>query len=392
MTAPASTSPPTGLARPLWLVATVAAIALITAALGYRTIALDRKVHARYKEATTLAPIALDAQQAGAALQGAQLRQGRDAAVRGGPDLSGSDAVELELLADALARSLQQFEALPLTSIERVQLTNIIETARSLPTTAAKPSASSSSTQPFLATTEQAPAALEQDLARFLAATGERMVALAREAEAEHHSARVDVMAFSVVFLLLVCALLVMTFRIQYSNRQMLKRLSQMTQEDPLTGIMNRRGLDGSLEVELARAKRSRQPLTLVMMDLDFFKRYNDRRGHAAGDALLRGAAQAWARQLRPTDLIARYGGEEFTLVLASCGADQAALMVDRLRPLVPDRQTFSAGIATWDEGEGGTELLQRADLALAQAKKTGRNRSMIAGREPQVTLPLQMA
>ena len=66
--------------------------------------------------------------------------------------------------------------------------------------------------------------------------------------------------------------------------------------------------------------------------------------------------------------------------------------MVDRLRALVPDRQTFSAGIATWDEGEGGAELLQRADLALAQAKKTGRNRSMIAGREPQVTLPLQMA
>jgi diguanylate cyclase (GGDEF)-like protein len=128
------------------------------------------------------------------------------------------------------------------------------------------------------------------------------------------------------------------------------------------------------------------------MIDLDHFKRYNDRRGHAAGDALLRAAAQAWARQLRPTDLVARYGGEEFTLVLPACSADQAAQLVDRLRPLLPDRQTFSAGIATWDGDETTNELVQRADRALLQAKKAGRNRSVIAGRELQTTLPLEHA
>ena len=94
---------------------------------------------------------------------------------------------------------------------------------------------------------------------------------------------------------------------------------------------------------------------------------------------------------MRPTDLIARYGGEEFALLLPACDADQAAALVDRLRGFVPDHQTFSAGVATWDGDESAAELMRRADQALLQAKKAGRNSSMIAGREPQVTLPLQV-
>jgi diguanylate cyclase len=130
-------------------------------------------------------------------------------------------------------------------------------------------------------------------------------------------------------------------------------------------------------------------PLTVVMMDLDHFKRYNDRRGHAAGDVLLRGASQGWRQQLRPTDLLARYGGEEFTLVLPSCDAGAACQLVDRLRPLVPERQTFSAGVATWDERESPEQLLGRADRALLVAKKQGRNRTVVSGQEPQMSLPL---
>ncbi|MBA2413000.1 MAG: GGDEF domain-containing protein, partial [Burkholderiaceae bacterium] len=130
----------------------------------------------------------------------------------------------------------------------------------------------------------------------------------------------------------------------------------------------------------------------VVMIDLDHFKRYNDRRGHPAGDAVLRGAAQAWLKQLRPTDLLVRYGGEEFTLVLPGVGTEEAVHMVDRLRALVPDRQTFSAGVAAWDGNEAGPQVLQRADQALLQAKKAGRNRTMVAGREPQIALPLMVA
>ncbi len=179
--------------------------------------------------------------------------------------------------------------------------------------------------------------------------------------------------------------------RAQRAKGRAFERLAQLAHEDPLTGLPNRRELDEVLPVEFARAQRSGLPLTYVMMDLDFFKKYNDRRGHDAGDALLRGAARAWSQQLRPTDLIARYGGEEFALLLPACDADQAAALVERLRGYVPDHQTFSAGIATWDGGESAEELMHRADQALLQAKKAGRNRSMIAGREPQVTLPLQV-
>jgi diguanylate cyclase (GGDEF)-like protein len=184
----------------------------------------------------------------------------------------------------------------------------------------------------------------------------------------------------------------VLMWRSQRSSREVMDALDRMAREDALTGITNRRGLDEGLTIELARARRTGLELTVAMLDLDYFKRYNDRRGHAAGDSLLRTAAQAWRRQLRPTDFLARYGGEEFTLVLPSCDADAACQLIERLRPVVPDRQTFSAGVATWERHESPEQLLARADGALLVAKKQGRNRTVVSGREPQMTLPLQTA
>ena len=197
--------------------------------------------------------------------------------------------------------------------------------------------------------------------------------------------------ALLAVTLVLGVLAIMLALRTLKANRALLNGMQQLAREDALTGAINRRGLDDVVPVEFARARRSGQPLTFVMIDLDHFKRYNDRRGHPAGDAVLRGAAQAWLMQLRPTDILARYGGEEFTLVLPGTDAKQAEQLVDRLRAPVPDRQTFSAGIATWDGCETATEVLQRADAALLQAKKAGRNRIMISGMEPQVTLPLMV-
>jgi diguanylate cyclase (GGDEF)-like protein len=184
----------------------------------------------------------------------------------------------------------------------------------------------------------------------------------------------------------------VLMWRLQIASREEMGALDRMAREDGLTGVTNRRGLDEGLLVELARARRSGQQLTAVMLDLDHFKRFNDRRGHGAGDTLLRNAAQAWRRQLRPTDLLARYGGEEFTLVLPSCDADAACLLIERLRPVVPERQTFSAGVALWESHESPEQLLARADRALLVAKKQGRNRTVVSGQEPQMTLPLRIA
>jgi diguanylate cyclase (GGDEF)-like protein len=232
----------------------------------------------------------------------------------------------------------------------------------------------------------------EHSLSTLVADAGTRALAQAQRAESLRSAARIGLISFAVIALLLALLLSLLTTRALRANSELLARMSRLAQQDGLTGIANRRTLDEAVPVEFARARRAGQSLTVVMIDLDHFKRYNDRRGHAAGDALLRAAAQAWARQLRPTDLLARYGGEEFTLVLPACSADQAAQLVDRLRPLLPDRQTFSAGIATWDGDETTNELVQRADRALLQAKKAGRNRSVIAGRELQTTLPLEHA
>jgi diguanylate cyclase (GGDEF)-like protein len=208
-----------------------------------------------------------------------------------------------------------------------------------------------------------------------------------------------DVTSFArqvLVAMALLTALLGLLFgvlaaRAAAAHKLLFGRLDAMAHTDGLTTVMNRRGLDEQLPIEVARAERLGYPFTVVMIDLDHFKRYNDRRGHGAGDVLLRGAAQAWRTQLRPTDVLARYGGEEFTLVLPACDAEQAAQLVDRLRPLTPEMQTFSAGIALRQPGETADVVLQRADAALLAAKRGGRNRSVIAGAEPQIALPLRV-
>jgi diguanylate cyclase (GGDEF)-like protein len=176
------------------------------------------------------------------------------------------------------------------------------------------------------------------------------------------------------------------------AQRSLVGQLGQLVHEDGLTRVTNRRGLDDRVPIEIARARRIGRPLSAVMIDLDYFKRYNDRRGHAAGDDLLREAAQIWRRQLRPSDLVARYGGEEFTLLLPACDGDQAVQLIDRLRPLMPEAQTFSAGVATWDGFESAPDLLARADRALLQAKRGGRNRTVVAPVEAQMTLPFKVA
>ena len=220
----------------------------------------------------------------------------------------------------------------------------------------------------------------------------------ARAAEAAERSrflsliARYTLAVGVLLAILFGSAFALLMWRSQTASRAVMAALDRMAREDGLTGIANRRTLDEGVTIELARARRTGEELTVVMLDLDHFKRFNDRRGHGAGDALLRNAAQAWRRQLRPTDLLARYGGEEFTLVLPSCDADSACQLIERLRPVVPERQTFSAGVATWEQHESPEQLLARADRALLVAKKQGRNRTIVSGREPQMTLPLHIA
>jgi diguanylate cyclase (GGDEF)-like protein len=156
----------------------------------------------------------------------------------------------------------------------------------------------------------------------------------------------------------------------------LLERLTEIGLTDVLTGLPNRRAWDKRME----QAIHDAEPVCVAILDLDLFKGYNDDHGHQAGDRLLKEAAAAWRAELRPTDMLARYGGEEFVVLLHGLELEGARRVVDRLRAATPRGQTCSAGVARREDGEVATALLGRADQALYDAKRAGRNRSLVAG------------
>jgi diguanylate cyclase (GGDEF)-like protein/PAS domain S-box-containing protein len=163
--------------------------------------------------------------------------------------------------------------------------------------------------------------------------------------------------------------------RIESEREDLLIEVRMLASSDALTGLPNRRSLDEQLPREMARARRHSTPLCLAIIDIDFFKAYNDAHGHLAGDGMLRDCAEAWDSELRGEDTIIRYGGEEFLVLLPGASLDQAADTVERLRAVTPDGQTCSAGLACWDLEESAEDLLERADVALYAAKNDGRDR-----------------
>jgi diguanylate cyclase (GGDEF)-like protein len=166
---------------------------------------------------------------------------------------------------------------------------------------------------------------------------------------------------------------------IALDRARLLVQLQETARTDDLTGLPNRRAWDEELPRELARAARDARPVCVAMLDLDRFKRFNDDRGHQAGDRLLKQAASAWTSLLRTSDMLARYGGEEFSLLLPGCTIDDAQALVGRLRAAMPDGETVSAGIACWDETETADDFVGRADQALYTAKRGGRNQLVTA-------------
>jgi diguanylate cyclase (GGDEF)-like protein len=156
-------------------------------------------------------------------------------------------------------------------------------------------------------------------------------------------------------------------------------RLGLMARTDALTGLPNRRAWDEALDRELARADRSGARVCAALLDLDHFKQFNDLNGHPAGDAHLKEAASLWRERLRSADLIARYGGEEFAVLLTATAVSQAREVIESLRSCAPREETVSAGIAEWDGAESAAELVVRADRALYEAKRTGRDRTVAA-------------
>ena len=163
------------------------------------------------------------------------------------------------------------------------------------------------------------------------------------------------------------------------TTREQAEALEHLACTDPLTGATNRRHLAAELGREMARAERTNAPLALAFLDVDYFKAYNDRHGHSAGDTLLTGLVAAWRQELRPTDTLARFGGEEFVVLIPGTDIDSARGIVERLRGSIPEAQTCSAGIAMHQPGEPADTLLSRADQALYRAKADGRDRTVVS-------------
>jgi diguanylate cyclase (GGDEF)-like protein len=162
-------------------------------------------------------------------------------------------------------------------------------------------------------------------------------------------------------------------------------RIEELAQTDELTGALNRRYIIKALNNEISRSHCAGTPISIAIIDLDFFKRINDTYGHPAGDAVLKTFAIALSANLREVDALGRYGGEEFLIILPGSTGDQAAGAVDRLREIVADinwdvisrdlRVTMSAGVTQVRQDEAPDEALSRADMALYKAKHAGRNR-----------------
>jgi diguanylate cyclase (GGDEF)-like protein/PAS domain S-box-containing protein len=159
----------------------------------------------------------------------------------------------------------------------------------------------------------------------------------------------------------------------------LLQRLAELSRTDELTGLPNRRAWEELLDREMRVARRTGQPLSVVMLDLDDFKAYNDQHGHQGGDRLLWLAAHLWRENLRDTDVLARWGGEEFGLLLPCCDAVCGERLLQRLHDVPLDGLTFSAGVSQWDGVSASDALIGEADAALYAAKRGGRNRTCTA-------------
>lgn len=188
--------------------------------------------------------------------------------------------------------------------------------------------------------------------------------------------------------------LLVLSGRMRRDNDMLLaslrqrRELERMATVDGLTGLRNRRWLDDVFPRQIERSIRTGDPLSLLLADVDHFKRVNDRYGHLVGDCALQVVAEVMASSLRPTDLIARFGGEEFAALLPGATADQATVAAERLRKQLAERPvligndhsssvqlTVSVGVAQLQTGDTLDSLVAAADSALYSAKISGRNR-----------------
>lgn len=227
---------------------------------------------------------------------------------------------------------------------------------------------------------------IETEERRLLAERG-RLNEIAEQAIQQHYYALATVGG---VLLLIAGAAGISTARAQKRARAANERLRVSATTDELTGLANRRSFMSSLEIEVARAKRSGSPLSVAVADVDFFKKINDSYGHAGGDEVLRVLARTARETMRTSDVVGRLGGEEFAILMPDTDEHEARIACERLRGAIAGRKvrlddgketavTLSTGIALLVPGEDRDRLVSRADGALYRAKEGGRNQVRLA-------------
>jgi diguanylate cyclase (GGDEF)-like protein len=178
------------------------------------------------------------------------------------------------------------------------------------------------------------------------------------------------------------------------ANLKLRDALREMALRDGMTGLYNRRYLEDALNRELHRAERSGKPVSVVMIDIDHFKRFNDKYGHDAGDFVLSAVGRTISKSIRPSDIACRYGGEEFAVAFSEASLECACERAEQLRQAIRDTNlthlgqtlpvpTASFGVAVYPaNGTKPADLLKAADLALYRAKQEGRDRVCAAAEE----------
>jgi two-component system cell cycle response regulator len=166
-------------------------------------------------------------------------------------------------------------------------------------------------------------------------------------------------------------------------------RYKELSLVDELTRLFNKRYFNTQLQLEVERASRHGQPLSLLLLDIDNFKHHNDTYGHADGDRVLARLGQVIAESLRVNDVPCRYGGEEFTIILPVTSGEQATVVAERIRtrfageifqpnPQETVRKTISIGVTQYQAGESGQSLVERADQNMYEAKQNGKNQYVL--------------
>lgn len=167
--------------------------------------------------------------------------------------------------------------------------------------------------------------------------------------------------------------------RVTTNQRAVAQMYQELSARDPLTGLANRRAWEAELLESLEATDESGTPTSLIYLDLDHFKKFNDTYGHQAGDDALAETAAMWSATAPACATVGRFGGEEFVVILPSYSHDSAHHIADTLRSVVPRGLTSSAGVATSYGGEDHRSLIRRADGALYTAKKQGRNQTVVS-------------